>query len=184
MLYKKLAVVGEVGAGKTRLIHTVSEISPFATEARSSVDIGKEYTTVGIDYGRLTIASDVALGLYGMPGQPRYSFLWDMVKSGLWGLLVLVKFGDEIDVESFLRLLDHFDPYANGIPLVIGITHAEDASAYDVDETQDLLYMLMETRGINAPVINVDPREIESCIILLQLFNDLNESMELVAANE
>ena len=89
-IYKKLAIVGEVGAGKTQLIKVISEISPFATEAKSSVDIGKEYTTVGIDYGRLTLDEDVALGLYGLPGQKRFSMLWEMVRQGLWGLLVLV----------------------------------------------------------------------------------------------
>ena len=64
-IYNKLAIVGEVGAGKTQLINTISEISPFATEARSSVDIGKEFTTVGIDYGRLSLDADIALGLFG-----------------------------------------------------------------------------------------------------------------------
>ncbi len=66
-IYNKLAIVGEVGAGKTQLINTISEISPFATEARSSVDIGKEFTTVGIDSGRLSLDADIALGLFGLP---------------------------------------------------------------------------------------------------------------------
>ena len=77
MDYQKLAIIGEVGAGKTQLVKTLSEISPLETEAKSSIDIGKEYTTVGIDYGRITLADDMALGIYGVPGQERYSFLWE-----------------------------------------------------------------------------------------------------------
>ena len=30
--YKKLAIVGEVGAGKTKMISTLSEINPLETE--------------------------------------------------------------------------------------------------------------------------------------------------------
>ena len=67
MNYRKLAIVGEVGAGKTKMIATLSEINPIETEAESSVDIGKKYTTVGIDYGRISLSEDTALGLYGLP---------------------------------------------------------------------------------------------------------------------
>ena len=88
MEYNKLAIVGEVGSGKTKIINTLSEISPVKTEAESSIDIGKKYTTVGIDYGRITLSEDTALGLYGVPGQERYSFLWEFVNTNLWGLLI------------------------------------------------------------------------------------------------
>ena len=66
MNYQKLAIIGEVGAGKTQMVKTLSEISPFETEVKSSIDIGKEYTTVGIDYGRITLSDDMALGIYGV----------------------------------------------------------------------------------------------------------------------
>ena len=67
-----MAVVGDVGAGKTQLIRSLSEIDPLSTEAQSSIDIGKEFTTVGIDYGRINLDEDTALGLYGVPGQQRF----------------------------------------------------------------------------------------------------------------
>lgn len=173
--YKKLAVVGEVGAGKTQLIKTISEISPFETEARSTVDIGKEYTTVGIDYGRLTLAEDVALGLYGLPGQDRYSFLWDMVNEGLWGLLILMKFGGNFNEEKFCRILEHFNPQKQKIPVVVGISHSEGADEDDLDYLQDVIHLCMSNQELSAPVITVDPREMESSLMVLQLFDFLNE---------
>jgi len=176
--YKKLAVVGEVGAGKTQLIKTISEISPFETEARSSVDIGKEYTTVGIDYGRLSLAEDMALGLFGLPGQERYSFLWDMVNEGLWGLLILMKFGGSFNEMKFSRILEHFKPQEQNIPVVIGISHAEDAEEDDLEYMQDLIYLSLANHELAAPVIMVDPREMESSLMVLQLFDFLNEGDE------
>ncbi len=63
MDYRKLAIIGEVGAGKTQFVRTLSEISTIKTEAVSTMDIGKDLTTVGIDYGRIMIDQQTALGL-------------------------------------------------------------------------------------------------------------------------
>ncbi|GAB1260378.1 GTP-binding protein [Aurantivibrio plasticivorans] len=173
-IYKKLAVVGEVGAGKTELIKVISEISPFATEEKSSVDIGKEYTTVGIDYGRLTLGSDVALGLYGLPGQKRFAMLWDMVKNGLWGLLVLVKYGETIKIDQIEELISHFDPASRNLPVVIGVSHSENANDEALDSLVEHIQNVLINYQLIAPVIPVDPRNIESNLMLLELFLSLS----------
>lgn len=175
-IYKRLAIVGEVGAGKTQLVHTISEISPFATEARSSVDIGKEFTTVGIDYGRLSLASNVALGVYGLPGQQRFSLLWDMVKKGLWGLLVMVKYGPEINTKSLDAILRHFDPAKNAVPVVVGVSHCEMANSDHLDRFCDFVNDFMFRYDISSPIIPVDPRETTSSLVLLQVFDALNNA--------
>lgn len=175
MIYKKLAVVGEVGSGKTQLINTISEISPFATEAKSTVDIGKEYTTVGIDYGRLTLADDIALGLYGLPGQKRFQMLWEMVQKGLWGLLVLVKFNTDMEIKALLPILEHFCADHNPVPMVVGVTHtdfAEDDEQLDV--FLDVVQYALAQHQVIAPVVNLDPREVESSLMVLQLFDTLH----------
>lgn len=174
-IYKKLAIVGEVGAGKTQLIKVISEISPFDTEAKSSVEIGKEYTTVGIDYGRLTLDENVALGLYGLPGQKRFSMLWEMVKSGLWGLLILVKYGEELNTDALDTILSFYEPTKNSLPVVIGISHAEDADPEELDTLSCLVECILLDHGVFAPIMPVDPRNIESSIVLLELFNSLNQ---------
>ncbi|GAB1270059.1 ATP/GTP-binding protein [Aurantivibrio infirmus] len=173
-IYKKLAIVGEVGAGKTEFIRVISEISPFATEARSSVDIGKEFTTVGIDYGRLSLDSDVALGLYGLPGQKRFSMLWEMVKNGLWGLLILVKYGEDLNADAIDTLLNFFKPIENDLPVVVGISHCEEAPDEILDALCGNVQTILFEHEVMAPVIPVDPRNIESSLVLLDLFNALN----------
>lgn len=176
--YKKLAIVGEVGAGKTQLINTISEISPFATEEKSSVAIGKEYTTVGIDYGRLSIEENMALGLFGLPGQKRYSFLWDMVKENLWGLLVLVKYNKDYKIEAFENIINHFKPQETGIPLIIGLSHCDQVHNSNTDVLTAFLELSLSNFGLeDTPIMSVDPREAESCLMLLQLFNHLNDDL-------
>ena len=174
-IHKKLAIVGEVGAGKTQLIKVISEISPFATEAKSSVEIGKEFTTVGIDYGRLTLDRDVALGLYGLPGQKRFSMLWEMVRQGLWGLLILVKYGEALNTEALHTLLNFYKPTENQLPLVVGISHAENADPNALDALSTQVEHIMLEHNVFAPITPVDPREIQSSLMLLELFLSLDQ---------
>ncbi|MBE0443116.1 MAG: GTP-binding protein [Psychrobacter sp.] len=174
MNYQKLAIIGEVGAGKTQLVNTLSEINPIETEAESSIDIGKKYTTVGIDYGRITLSDEMALGIYGVPGQERFSFLWEFVNQSLWGLLILIKYGETPDYANIDKLLKFFAPEKNQTTCIVGITHSEDA---DKDKLatlgQEIRIMLMQ-HNVVAPVINTDPRSRESAVSLLSLFNTLN----------
>ncbi|MYM63342.1 ATP/GTP-binding protein [Pseudomaricurvus sp. HS19] len=178
-IYKKLAIVGEVGAGKTQLINTISEISPFATEARSSVDIGKEFTTVGIDYGRLSLDEDTALGLYGLPGQRRFSLLWETVRQGLWGLLILVKYGDGLNLEDLEHILRFYQPHSNGLPVVVGISHTEDATGDELEVLVDYIEFTLAAHNLVAPILPVDPRDVESSIMLLELFHSLDSAGDI-----
>ncbi|MBE8719094.1 GTP-binding protein [Cellvibrio polysaccharolyticus] len=179
MIYQKLAVVGEVGAGKTQFIHTISEISPFATEAKSSVDIGKEYTTVGIDYGRLMLADHIALGIYGLPGQQRFQMLWEMVRRGLWGLLVLVRFNDDAKIHVLHEILDYFFATKKDLPLVIGLTHCDEAASDDdINLLLDSIQYTLDDHQLQAPVVPVDPRDVESSLMLLSLFDSLQNPAE------
>ena len=175
MDYMKLAIVGEVGSGKTELVTTLSEISPFATEVESSIDIGKKYTTVGIDYGRIAISDDTALGLYGVPGQKRYSFIWEMVNESLWGLLFLVKFSEKVDYENIESQINFFKPHEKGTASIVGVTHCEQASAGERGALNIELSSLFEHHGIQAPVLNLDPREGQSAMLLLQAINIINQ---------
>ena len=170
----KLAVIGEMGAGKTVLISTLSEIETFKTEALSTVDIGKEYTTVGIDYGRIQLDDETALGLFGVPGQDRYSFLWEFVKESLWGLVVLVKFGEVPDIENFDKLLKFFEPKKNNAACLVGITHCENATENELSDLSEQLQTILQVHDCSSPVLAVDPRDRDSAIVILQTLNSIN----------
>ena len=174
MNYQKLAVIGEVGSGKTQLVQTLSEINPFGTEVKSSIDIGKEYTTVGIDYGRITLSDDMALGIYGVPGQERYSFLWEFVNRSLWGLLILVKYGETPDYENLDKLLTFFDPEKNQTTCIVAVTHCEDGDEMSIAALGQEIRAMLIHHNVVAPVVNIDPRSQESAKSLLVLFNALN----------
>lgn len=174
MNYLKLAVVGEVGAGKTQLISTLSEIAPIKTESKSSVDIGKDLTTVGIDYGRLEITEDIALGIYGLPGQERYSFVWETVGRSIWGLLILVKCGESVDIEAINTVIQYFSPAESQVGCIVGLTHADHFSDEIIQKQSSEIDQFLQQQGIKAPVLKLDPRDAEQSKSFLKIFNAIN----------
>ncbi len=88
----KLLFIGEPGAGKTTCIAAVSDIEPVSTDVGCTDELAqiKETTTVALDYGELDLGADGRLLLYGLPGQSRFRFMFDVVREDLLGVAVLV----------------------------------------------------------------------------------------------
>jgi uncharacterized protein len=88
----KIAVTGNVGAGKTTFIRTISEIKVVDTERRATDETAslKENTTVAFDFGRITLNPEQVLYLYGTPGQSRFDFMWDIVINQVEAYVLLV----------------------------------------------------------------------------------------------
>lgn len=174
MNYYKLAIFGEIGSGKTSLIKTLSEISPFDTEVESTIDINKKYTTVGVEYGRISLDSETALGLYGVPGQERYKFLWEMVSTSLWGVILLFKYGKEINEENVHLLLNHFYPDRTDAPCIIGLTHCESNTNEEVATVSAQLQKIVMTHNIQAPIMRLNPTNREAALSSLNILNTIN----------
>ncbi|MFJ8630996.1 GTP-binding protein [Streptomyces sp. NPDC093568] len=112
----KILVAGHFAAGKTTLVHGLSQIAPVSTEevmtsAGADVDYtdlpDKSKTTVAMDFGRLHLSHDLVLYLFGAPGQPRFFPVLEDLSIGALGALVLVDTRRLAETYPILQLVEN-----------------------------------------------------------------------------
>lgn len=163
----KILVAGGFGTGKTTLVSTISEITPFHTEealTRASIGIDdtsgvelKATTTVAMDFGRITIHDRLDLFLFGTPGQDRFWFMWDELAAGALCAVVLV---DTRRLPVSFPSIDYFE--RRRLPFVVAVNSFSGARAYPEQTVRAALDL-----NPDVPVVICDARQRRSVRDLL-----------------
>ena len=160
----KIVFGGTMGSGKSSAIKALSEIDVLSTEALNT-DLEsheKMLTTVGIDYGEITLDDGVKVGLYGTPGQDRFDFIWAVICKGAIGTIVMIDHTAEnplIDLDHYVQA---FQPFGNNI--VIAVTHIDRKPERTLSIYRDWL----KARELNYPLFFVDARQQDDVLLLVE----------------
>jgi len=176
----KIVVAGGFGVGKTTLVSTVSEIPPVNTEAwmtqaSKTVDPlngadAKTTTTVAMDFGRISLARDLILYLFGTPGQPRFWPMWDDLCRGASAAVVLV---DTRRLEVSFPAVNYFENDSD-VPFVVAVNLFDGRQTHPLDQVRDALGV-----ADSVPLLTVDARDRRSSV--QSLLASLNNTMEKTA---
>ena len=157
----RIVVTGGVGAGKTTFIRTISEIDVVDTDKRATDELAelKETTTVALDFGKLTIASNQSLHLYGTPGQSRFDFMWEILIKKAHAYILLVDAHRPNHFRYARKLLNYMRHHNNSIPALIGVTHTDCADAWEIEDIALALGLQDEASPIPLITVNANERE-------------------------
>lgn len=152
---KKVVVCGPYNAGKTTFVRNVNRQEFLGTD-EPEIDVislkeAGTTTTVGVEVNFLK-SSGKEVMFVGVPGQPRFDFIWEVVGGRFDALLFLIpSFMTLKDAKFYVDFFSGFDSYRDALKLLV-VTYPQKA-----DESK-----LFAFKSLGLPVRVLDPTDEEA----------------------
>lgn len=166
----KFVFVGDVGAGKTTAITTLSDGPIMSMDVPLSEEVpidGKLTTTVGFDFTVLKIG-DTPLFLYGTPGQDRFRFVADNLINGAFGAVLLINAEAPDPLQSARQWLDLLATSGRPLHVVVALNRMHPDGPSLADFRQQPVHGALKILAVQS----ADPRsrsDMLTCLRLLTL---------------
>lgn len=153
-----------MGAGKTTAIGAVSETPPVVTDVHNSDSShDKRLTTVGLDFGQLTLDNGDRIRLFGTPGQSRFDFIWKILVKNAIGMVILTDNSRDDPLADLRVYLEAFGDDLDSMPCTIGVGRLDEHPSPSLD---DYIAELARHQRV-LPVLGVDVRQRDDVLMLI-----------------
>lgn len=161
----KILFIGPMGAGKTTAIACLSDAPPITTESDNTdaKQSDKPTTTVAMDYGTINLGED-QVHLYGIPGQPRFQFMWPILARGSLACIVLIDDTRPDPLADLTYYLQQFSELIEQKAFAVGISK----TAKDGQSLAKYQHYFMQLDQY-APIFEVDVRDKADVLMLLEV---------------
>jgi len=137
----KILVGGHFNAGKTTFVKNASDNSLLSTEKQTTSEEERKVkasTTVAMDFASAK-EGKVELKIFGIPGQERFSFMWNVLARGTQGFVFLI---DSTREDMWCETVKQMKVMLKdkNVPYIIC------ANKQDLPEAKDLQYISFYTR--------------------------------------
>ncbi len=181
MLEAKIVFTGPPNAGKTTAIGLLSDTPPVVTDvANHDAALGKERTTVGLDYGVVRLGEGEQVRLFGTPGQKRFDFMWGILVRNAIGVVILMDNSQAQPLAQLTEILDALREALAGTACVVGVGRTEAHAEPPLEAYEQLL----AARGMLVPVVAVDVRLREDVMMLIDLILSQAEARQALESGE
>ncbi len=171
----KIVFTGPPNAGKTTAIAALSDTAPIVTDVSNhDASLAKTRTTVGMDYGVVTLDGGDPVRLYGTPGQKRFDFMWRILVRNAIGIAILVDNSQPDPLSDLRAFASSLAPELRRAACVVGVGRTESHPLPNLDAFAEALSAL----GFVFPVVAVDVRQRADVLMLVELLLAQAEARE------
>jgi signal recognition particle receptor subunit beta len=171
----KIVFTGPPNAGKTTAIAALSDVAPVVTDvANHDASLGKARTTVGMDYGVVSLGGQESVRLFGTPGQKRFDFMWEILVRNAIGIVILIDNSQPDPVGQLAEFVESLKGVLATSSCVVGVGRTEAHPEPGLDAFADLL----GARGFVFPVVPVDVRQRDDVLMLVELLLSQTEARQ------
>ncbi|MFN6960715.1 MAG: GTP-binding protein, partial [Rhodocyclaceae bacterium] len=124
----------------------------------------KGYTTAALDYGVVRLGNGKRVHLYGAPGQQRFDFMWEVLREGIHGLVLLIDNSRKSPLDDLSFYLKWHQEWRDDHNVVVGVSFMDKSPHPGLREYQAFL----QSRRLAIPVMSVDARKRDQVERLIQ----------------
>ncbi len=126
----KIVVTGPSAELRRQFIRSISEIDVVSIERHITIQ-GETYP-ISMDYGQITVDSDLVIYLFGSPGERQYDNIWETLADGMLGFVVVMD-GNPNGFRDARAIVDNFGVYTD-VPFVVTVDSSQSMDSWQPDD--------------------------------------------------